>query len=204
MRDYKTRIDLYLFSGNGDKSSSKGSGEVKFYNLRPQGFLYDPSKYEGCILSLSSFQSMPMNQTSVDAIVKTSSTYIDSSIHFQILEAAQPNSITNFNSDTAGNGVSSYSSNAGILQTLEWDNALTLTGYSSNDNKYALKYRASDPLAEGLYISNPLESFTVRIVNSRNETVNLSNTTKDDDTDSSTDTSWSAHVIIQPILRTFG
>ena len=200
MKKYKERIDLYVFSGNGDKSATRGSGEVRFYNMRPQGFLYDPSKYEGCVLSLASFQSLPMPLSSVVAMCKDTPIYTNSSIHFQILEAAQPNSISNFNASSGG--VSSYSSNAGILQTLEWDNALTLTGNSGSENNvYALKYRSSDPLAEGVYISNPLETFTVRIINSNNDIVNLSNTTNDDNSGGTVDTSWSAHIIIQPILK---
>ena len=110
--DISKRIDLYLWSGNGEKSDSKGSGEVKFYNLRPQGYIPDPDKYKGYIINLADFETIPITQTALDNIV-----YADSasgaSVHFQIQELSQPNSITNINSNSGG--VSSYSSNARIL-----------------------------------------------------------------------------------------
>ena len=193
--DYRTRIDLYLYSGNGEKSSPLGSGEVIFYNLRPQGYLYDPSKYHGCVLCLNSFRSLPMTQTGVESVVN----YDGSAIHFQIVEVSQPNSISNFGADSGG--VSSYSSNANILRTLQWDNTLQITGNGGDDNFYALGYNASDPMSEGVFISSPLESFTVRLVNNKGVAVNLSATTKDKVADESRDTSWVAHIIIQPILK---
>ena len=49
--DITKRIDLYLWSCNGEKDSSNGSGEVKFYNLRPQGFTLEPDKYKGYIIN---------------------------------------------------------------------------------------------------------------------------------------------------------
>ena len=103
--DISKRIDLYLWSGNGEKSDSKGSGEVKFYNLRPQGYIPDPDKYKGYIINLADFETIPITQTALDNIV-----YADSasgaSVLFQIQELSQPNSITNINSNSGG--VSSY------------------------------------------------------------------------------------------------
>ena len=193
--DYRTRMDLYLYSGNGDKSATTGPGEVRFYNLRPQGYIYEPSKYYGCVLCLSSFQSVPMYQAGVDGINPDAG-----AIHFQILESSQPNSISNFNANSGG--VSSYSSNSGILQTLEWDNSLELTGYTAAEvNKYSLKYRASDPMSEGVFISSPLESMTVRLIDSNGNIMDLSDTTKDSGTDTQSNTDWVAHIIIQPIIK---
>ena len=56
-------------------------------------------------------------------------------------------------------------------------------------------------MSEGVFISSPLESFTARLVNNKGVAVNLSATTKDKDADESRDTSWVAHIIIQPILK---
>ena len=195
--DFRTRIDLYLWSGNGDKSATNGSGEVRFYNLRPQGYLFDPSKYHGCIVSLGSFQSLPMKQTGYDGIVGANSK-AGAAVHFQVLDVSQPNSITNFNSSSAG--VSTYSSNAKILKTLQWSGETILIGNGAVDNQYALTYRASDPIAEGVFVSYPLEEMTVRLINSSGAIVDLSDVVEDTD-GSDIDCNWSAHIIVQPILK---
>jgi len=136
-----------------------------------------------------------MSAAGVESVVN----YDGSAIHFQILEVSQPNSISNFGADAGG--VSTYSSNANILRTLQWDDSLTLTGHSSKNNMYALTYSATDPMTEGVFISSPLESFTVRLVNNKGAVVNLSGATQNSASDTTIDTTWVAHIIIQPILK---
>ena len=190
---HRTRTDLYLWSGNGDKSASFGSGEVRFHNMRPRGYAIDPSKYHGCVIALANFASLPMTQVAYNNfIINTSGAA--SSVHFQIVDISQPNSISNFTADAQG--VSTYSSNARVVQTLKWESGVQQTDTVVDDNIYSLGYVGTDPLSEGIYTTSPLESFTVRLIDCAGNPIDLlsANSVQGD-------ASWFAHLVMYPILR---
>ena len=190
MDNCRIKTDVYLWSGNGDQGGN-GSGEVTFHNLRLQGYVPDPSKYHGCVLSLMSFRSMAVTQAAYNSIVVANGG-AGSSIHFQIVDINQSNSITNFNANSQG--VSDYSSNAKIVQTLKWtiDNP-SQTG--ATDNPYALDYQGTDPVQEGIYTTSPLEDITVRLIDNSGSVLDMSSI------NSSGDCSWFAHLVMTPLLR---
>jgi hypothetical protein len=198
--DISKRIDLYLWSGNGEKDSTKGSGEVKFYNLRPQGYILDSDKYKGYIINLADFQSLPINQNALDDIVYANSIG-GGTAHFQIAELSQPNSISTMNS-TSG-GVSEYSSNANILRSMSWSFNYTLKGNASGqDNDIILVSNSTDIISDGIYITYaPLENLTVRLVDNSGTPINLSEAVNRKSDNVDIDCTWNAHIQIIPIFK---
>jgi len=161
--------------------------------MRPQGYALDPSKYHGCVVALANFASLPVTQAAYNNIIINSSGAA-SSVHFQIVDISQPNSISNFTADASG--VSSYSSNARVVQTLKWESGVQQTDTVADDNIYSLGYVGTDPLSEGIYTTSPLESFTVRLIDSAGNTIDMlsANSVQGD-------ASWFAHLVMYPILR---
>jgi hypothetical protein len=193
-------IDLYLWSGNGEKDATNGSGEVKFYNLRPQGYILDTEKYKGYIINLADFQSFSITQTALDNIAYANNE-AGATVHFQIAEISQPNSITNINSNSGG--VSSYSSNAKILRSMHWVQGGTIKGHATGeDNDYMLGSVSSDINVDGVYITYPpLENMTVRLINSSGNVINLSGAVNRKSDNVNIDCTWTAHIQIIPIIR---
>ena len=198
--DITKRIDLYLWSGNGEKDATYGSGEVKFYNLRPQGYILDTDKYKGYIINLNDFQSFPITQTALDNIAYANNE-AGGTVHFQIAEISQPNSITNINSNSGG--VSSYSSNAKILRSMNWVQGGTIKGHATGeDNDYVLGSVSNDINADGVYITYPpLENLTVRLIDNSGSTIDLSDGVNRKSDNVYIDCTWSAHIQIIPILK---
>jgi hypothetical protein len=135
-----------------------------------------------------SFRSMAVTQTAYDTLVAANSG-AGSSIHFQIVDINQPNSISNFNANSQG--VSDYSSNAKIVQTLKW----TIDNPSQGTNLYSLDYQGTDPVLEGIYTTSPLEDITVRLIDNSGSVLDMSSI------NTSGDCSWFAHLVMTPLLR---
>jgi hypothetical protein len=198
--DISKRIDIYLWSGNGEKDSIKGSGEVKFYNLRPQGYILEPDKYRGYIINLENFQTFSITETAMNNIAYANSE-AGSTVHFQIVELSQPNSISTMNSNSGG--VSSYNSNAKILRSMNWLNTNTIKGNAlGEDNIYMLGSNSSDIETDGIYITYPpLENLTVRLIDNSGSTIDLSEAVNRKSDNVNIDCTWSARIQITPILK---
>ena len=198
--DISKRIDLYLWSGNGEKDSTKGSGEVKFYNLRPQGYILDSDKYKGYIINLADFQTFSITETAMNNIAYANNE-AGATVHFQIGEISQPNSISTVNS-TSG-GVSSYNSNAKILRSMNWLQSNTIKGNTAGeDNLYMLGSSTTDIETDGIYVTYPpLENLTVRLIDNSGTPINLSASVNRKSDNVNIDCSWTAHIQIIPIFK---
>ena len=198
--DITKRIDLYLWSGNGEKDSSNGSGEVKFYNLRPQGYILDSDKYKGYIINLADFQTFSITETAMNNIAYANNE-AGATVHFQIGEISQPNSISTVNS-TSG-GVSSYNSNAKILRSMNWVQSNTIKGnVLSEDNVYMLGSSTTDIETDGIYVTYaPLENLTVRLIDNSGTPINLSGAVNRKSDNVDIDCTWTAHIQIIPIFK---
>ena len=125
VENQRNRYHLYLSSAEAQIDATTGAGKSIYRNIRPQGYLYDPKNYRGCIVALGSFASALVDQTNYTAMVNNQQVGVagvqqGAAPFIKINTISQPQSISNLNNVAGGTGVSTYSSNVGILKQLEW------------------------------------------------------------------------------------
>ena len=204
VENQRNRYHLYLSSADGEADVTNAAGKCNYRNLRPQGYIYDPSKYRGSIVALGSFASAKVDEAGYIAMTNNQQVGVagvqqGAAPFIRLNTISQPQSISNLNNAAGGTGVSNYSSNAGILKMLEWKPTPQETAPQTGITQ--LWYQScEDPITNGIYTSSPLEELEIEIVDKNNVTMDFTGMALDQ-AGTAIDLEYQLHIVIQPLMR---
>ena len=213
----RNRYNLYIASQNArqnpNAAGAPNPGSCRI-SMRQNGFLYKPELYEGCVVSVNTFQSSGFPAAVATNIYQGGTAAAPpltfngqgSSIHIVLKEGGQPNGAYNLNSSIGGliSGVNVGQYNTpNILATAKWA-ALPPIETATDPLTCCLDYvnEGGDPVGNGIFIPSPFDDFTIELRMNDWTLVDLSRASYNHEGDV-IDAEWFLHLVVQPILKSY-
>jgi len=232
VKTQRNRYSINLNSRNGIQGgltpvgapNAVGCGDVVFQNLRKQGYLYDPTKYQGCIVGLKSFVTNMMSQAQYNLAYDNTHGVVANQhgrgacINICLKNVGDSNSISNLGigaPPVATVGVvnqSNYSSNSQILKSVRADStggfpyqftpaAPAPIVNDADTLQFQYFYQCeSDPCSTGIYTSNPLDTIHLQL-RDMEDNIFLGAGLSLDAAAGIEDLNYQINLVIQPLLR---